>query len=272
MAAKKKAAKAEPEQKAPEKKKVNFRQEVVPAKTQEMGGGLSLAKFLDVQESLKPFIEIADELEAMSKRAVIKDAETFQNGSNFLSLCAAKSKQLEAYRVAIKKPIDDYGKLVQATFMPLIRKISDASALVSKQMTAWQAQERRRIEAEQAEQRRKQEEEAQKLADQAREAGNEELAKVITEVAASTPASAPARVVAGTNDFGQSFQTRKVWQGSIANEAAGKVVLGAILRGVLPYDLIEFRTAKLNEIAREKRVEGVHEGITIKEVESGGVR
>ncbi len=256
------------EEAAAEAPKVNMRVQVVPAPAIEMSSNLSIAKLIDVAKSLEPFTAIANEIEAMSKRAVIDSQEKFDKGSNFLSLCAAKYNQIEAYRKSIKKPIDDYAKLVQSVFMPILDKIDTAKSLVSTQMTDWQRNERKRIEAEQAEIRRKQEEEAQRLADEERKKGNETTAAAIEQAAAAAPVSAPVKL-GTTNDFGQKFNTRETWKASVVDK---KLVLGAILRGTLPLDLVDFPLAELNKFAREQKVERVIEGIKVYKEETGVLR
>lgn len=220
---------------------------------------LSLHALTDIDQQLPKFLKRADELEAGAARAIIDSPESYQRGSEFKTVCAAAWNQLEVLRKAVKGPLDDYIKLIQSRFNPLLTRITAADTIVTERMKAFLRAEEKRQQQEAADLRRKAEEEAAALAAQAKQQGNEEQAQAILDTAAAMPAPVPQKAGAyGGNTFGQTTSAVRPWKGQVAD---AKAILRAILEEKVPMIVIEFKQMELNTIARQVAVEGVHHGI-----------
>lgn len=235
----------------------------------EVTQGMSIAPALEISAQLVPFQTALQELEAQGTRVVIDSHDAFQRGTEFLSLCKQYSTQLESFRVTVKKPIDDYGKFIQALFKPMIDRFGVLSGNVSRLMLTFQQQERQREEDERQAASKRQEEEALRLASEREAQGDAAGAAAIVEAATTAPAPLPPRRMAPTNSFGHRTQTAKRWVGSVVEPMT---VLKAILEGKVGIDIIDWRQVELNAIAKKIGVAGVHHGIKCEQSESLGLR
>jgi len=230
---------------------------------------LSIAPALEISAQLVPFHTAVKELEDQGTRVKIDSPEAFQRGTEFLSICKQHATQLESFRVTVKRPIDDYGKFIQALFKPLLERLDGLSRSVGAHMLAFQKAERERLEREQAEARKRQEEEALKLAQEREASGDTEAAAAIMEAATMAPMPMAAPRLGVTNSAGQRAQVTARWVGTVAEPME---VLKAILAGKYPVSLIDWKPIELNRAAAAIKAEGVHLGLRVSKEESLGMR
>lgn len=235
----------------------------------DIAPGISLLPSLQIAANLAPFKKMVEELEAMAGRAVIDSQETYERGIQYMTLNKGKREQLESYRVTVKRPIDDYGKLIQSMFVPLITALDGAQKVVSGKMLTFRQAEQRREQEKADQQRREQEAAAAELAKKLAASGNTDAAEAVREAVAAAPAPVAVPAVALTRVAGVGTQTRKRWVGTVEKPMA---VLQAIIDGKLPISLIEFKPVELNAFATDLKVKGTHLGILVDEVESLGIR
>lgn len=234
-----------------------------------LGTGVSVLPALRLVPQLEPFKGAATELEAQASQAVINSVEKYQTGSEFLSFCAMNWDQLEALRVSVKKPIDDYGKFIQSLFVPLQNRFTEAKKLVAGRMLVFKQAEDARAAAEQERVRKANEEAALKLAEEAQSKGDTGGAHALLEVATMLPAPVVAPRLGGRNSMGFSTGTTKRWVGSVENPM---VLLKAIIDGKVPISILEWRQAELNKIAAGLKVTATVNGIKMEQSETLGQR
>ena len=225
------------------------------------GQDITLHRLEQVTHSLERLVPNVLQLEAAAERAKIIDEVTFNKGSTFCSSCDDQWEQIEALRVAVKKPLDDYIKLVQGIFTPMQRRLVTARDKVKALMTTFYRAEEARKKAEGDALRRQQEEQAQQIAAQHEAAGNTDVAQAVLDAAVSAPAPS-IQVTLGQerNALGEKTQVRRAWKGAVADREA---LLRAILEGKVPWVVIEFKQAELNTVARQVQAEGVIHGIKV---------
>jgi len=131
---------------------------------------------------------IADTAGAWMDLGQIESAEESQMLTDFVSGARAVEKDIEAARVAAKKPHDDAAKAVQGAFKRPLDIVSKVIAKAKALQGDWMQRERQRAESE----RRAQAEEAARLADEARvEAARAAMANdVVGETEAEEKAAA----------------------------------------------------------------------------------
>jgi len=98
--------------------------------------------------------------------AVIEDAETAAQCTDFLDQLLAEHKKWDAQRAAEKKPHDEAAKAVQERWKPLLDKLLLCKGAIEPRHRAWLQRERQRLEAE----RRQREAEAREAAREAERA------------------------------------------------------------------------------------------------------
>jgi hypothetical protein len=230
---------------------------------------ISILPILKLVPQLEPFKEAATKLEAMAERAVIDSEDAYQRGSDFETICRQRFDQIETLRKATKKPIDDYGKLVQSIFLPIQERFTAARAKVNaKRLTFYKAEEKKRLDAAEAI-RKTNEAAALKLAEEAEKSGDAAGAAAILDVA-TMPAQAVAPLkLGGTNTYGKSTNLTKRWTASVDNPMA---LLNAILAGNVPISIIEWKQVELNKVAASLKVEKTVFGLKVYQTESLGQR
>lgn len=231
--------------------------------------GVSVLPALRLVPQLEPFKAAVTELEAQSERAVINSVDRYQSGSEFLSFCAMNWDQLEALRVSVKRPIDDYAKFIQSLFVPLQNRFTAAKKSVADKMLTFKKAEDARAAAAQELIRRANEEAALKLAEEAQSKGDTSGAHALLEVATMLPAPVVAPRLGGRNSMGMSTGTTKRWVGTVENPM---VLLKAIIDGKVPISVIEWRQAELNKIAAGLKVTATVNGIKMEQSETLGQR
>jgi hypothetical protein len=235
----------------------------------ELSPGISLAPFLRIAASLAPFITKAEALEAMAGRAVIDSTETYAKGLHFLQIALNDWDQVEALRKAVKGPLDDYGRLIQATFTPVLNRIDAAKKVVNtKMLTHKQAEDKKAADAQQKI-RDEQKAEADKLAAAELAKGNAAGAEAIQTAAAMAPVRPVVTPLSNVRVGGMSAGTRKVWKGTVAKPLTA---LWGIIDGRVPISCISWNEADLNRYAASIKVTGELNGIMVAEVESLATR
>lgn len=227
--------------------------------------GVSVLPALRLVPQLEPFKVAVTELEAQAGRAVIDSVDNYQKGSEFLSFCASNWDQLEALRVAVKRPIDDYAKFIQSLFVPLQNRFAAAKTTVGGKMLVFKKAEDARAAAAQEAIRKANEDAALKLAEEAQSKGDTSGAHALLEVATMLPVPTIAPRLGGRNSMGKSTGTTKRWVGSVEKPME---VLQAILDGKVPISIIEWKSAELNKIAAGLKVTATLNGIKMEQTES----
>jgi hypothetical protein len=233
---------------------------LAPAGSYE-GRDISILPILALDPQLQPFRDAAVNVAAQSERAVIDSEQAWQKGADFLTVCQEQWDQLEALRKAVKKPIDDYGKFIQALFVPLQTQFASAKTTVSGRMSLFQkAEQKKREDAARAVQKAN-EEAAAKLAQEAEERGDTAGADAILQVATMAPVTAAPLRLGGTNSFGKSTSTVKRWTGSVDNPME---VLRAILDGKLPISIVSgWSQVEINKVSSTLKVEKTVHGLKL---------
>jgi hypothetical protein len=226
---------------------------------------ISILPILKLAPQLEPFKAAAENLEAQAERAVIDSEDAWQRGSDFETICQQRWDQLEALRKAAKGPVDDYGKLIQSLFVPILARYKAAREKVNaKRLTFYKTEGAKRQAAAEAV-RRANEEAALKLAEEAQKSGDAAGAAAILEVATMTPKSVPALRLGGTNTFGKSSNVTKRWTATVENPME---VLKAILAGNVPISIVDWKQVELNKVAASLKVEKSVFGLKIQQAEN----
>jgi len=231
---------------------------------------ISIAPAFEIARSLAPMKTAADSLLEQAKRAEVHDQESADKASLFLSVVKNKADRLESYRRSVKKPVDDYAAFIQSLFRPISDCLSDAKKLVSSKASDYLVEQERKLREEREAERRRQEEAALKIAAEAEAAGDAAGAEMILDASLKQkpePKSATPPQV--TNSLGGKLGLRRTWKGTVASP---ETVLRAILDGRLPWSLISWNQAALNEVARGIGQEGVFVGVRCDHVASASVR
>src|SRR5256885_16106612 len=97
----------------------------LPVGSLTVADGISILPALKLVPALEPFKAAATDLEAQGERAVIDSDETYQKGSDFLTVCDQQWRQLGGLRKANKGPVGDYQKFIQTPLPPIQGRITD---------------------------------------------------------------------------------------------------------------------------------------------------
>lgn len=216
--------------------------------------GISIVPLLRLQTDLEPFEVNLEDIEGQVERAVIASQESYQGGSDILSAIQGQLTGLEAKRVEVKKPADDFGAMVQKLVKPIKERLDAAKATLNGKMLTWYNAEEARKRAAQEAIRKQQEEEAARLAAAARAQGQEKTAEKIEEMVAAAPV-APAPKIGVANFTGKTHGKRTYWLGDVQDpmEICRKVVSGD-----LPIHVVEFSKSGMNAAAT-KHIESLPE-------------
>lgn len=228
---------------------------------------ISITPLLAVQIEIASFNINAEDVEGQCERAEITSIQSYQAGSDLLTSINAQLKLAEALRVRLKKPADDYGKLIQQLFKPLEERFTAAKSALNAKMLRWHNAEEARQRAAQEAIRKQQQEEADRLAAQARAQGNEKTAEAIETMVAAAP-KAPTPKIGAPNVYGRTTQKRVYWNGSSHDPME---ILRQVLAGALPAHLVEFSPSAMNAEAKKyieslpesERKDRIHLGIKI---------
>lgn len=237
---------------------------IIPAEA-GYGSPISILPILALVPQLEPFKTAAANIEDQSTRIVIDSEAAYQKGSEFMSICTMNWDQLEDLRKAVKGPVDDYGKFIQALFVPLQTRFKAAKEIAETRMLAFTKAEKKRRDDAEALVRKANEEAALKLAAEAEAKGDVAQAESIMEVAVMAPAPRPAVRYGGSNSFGRSTNLVKRWTATVENPME---TLKAIIDGKLPISILEWKQAELNKCATKVGVVSKTLGLNIYQTES----
>lgn len=233
----------------------------------EVGSGIALMHPLELARQMAPFVQNATDLDAQADRAVIDTDEAYVKGTEFMSTVTQQWNAIENLRKEAKRPVDDFAKYVQGQCTPAQSLLMLAKSKIETLMLNYRkkvaAAEAARAEAV----RKKQEEEALALAQQEEDKGNTAVAAAIVDAATTMPVQRAAAPIGGakTNSMGRSTNVATQWVGSVA---APMTVLKAIIDGVYPISMIEFKVGELNKAAKTAGVEGTFHGLKVEKSES----
>lgn len=216
-----------------------------PAVPVLLAPGIAIIPLYQLQDDLVPFDAALEDIEGQVSRAAIASQDAYQGGSDILSAIQIQLNTLEAKRVEVKKPADDFGEMVQKLTKPIKARLEEAKKTLTAKMLVWRNAEEARARAAQEVIRKQQADEAARLAAQAREQGNETTAARIEEMVAAA-STAPAPRVGYANYTGKTHGKRVYWNGEVVEPM---VALKAILDGKIPISAIEWNKSSLNKIA-----------------------
>jgi hypothetical protein len=239
----------------------------LPLPALQVAPGIAIVPLLQLQDDLEPFEHNLEDIEGQVERAEIGDQAAYQSGSDILTAIQAELNRLEAKRVEVKKPADDFGNMVQKLCNPLKDRLTEAKKSLNQKMLTWYNAEEARKKAAQDAIRKQQEAEAAALAAKAREQGQESTAAAIENMVAAAP-TAPAPKVGMANYAGKTHGKRVYWNGAAHDPME---ILKQIVAGNLPLHIVEFSKTGLNKVAtdhiaklpKDDQKDMVHLGIKI---------
>jgi len=211
----------------------------------------------------QPFIENANNLTEQAKKAVVTTVEEFSTATDFVKICQGQISSLEDARKAVTGPLNDHVKWINDQFRPIREAIENAKGIVSTKAAKWKTEEDERVRKEAEEEQRKADEQALKDAEAASEAGDDQRAEAILDVAAETPAPVMKAPAARGSITGATGSTRTNWKGSVEFDDV-REVCKAIAAGDLPANMIkEWNKTVMNGIAKSVGKPGLHHGMTV---------
>ncbi len=219
----------------------------------------------------QPLIDNANNLTEQADKAVVSSTEEFATATDFVRICQGQINMSEDARKAIVQPLNDHVSWINDQFRPITSALKTAKDKVSAKAATWKRDEDKRVREEAAEQQRLADEQALKDAEAASEAGDEERADAILEVAAETPAPV-SRAPAGRGTLtGATGSTKTNWKGEVKLDDIQEVCK-AIAEGKLPSNIIkEWAKKPMNDLAKQvgadwpdDQDEGKHHGMTVK--------
>jgi len=218
----------------------------------------------------QPLIDNANNLTEQADRALVTCAEEFASATDFVRICQGQYNSAEDARKAVVQPLNDHVKWINDQFRPITSSLMAAKKKVSDKAAAWRIDEDRRIREEAEEEQRKADEQALADAEAATEAGDEERAEAILDVAAETP-PAPTRAAPIRGGItGATGSTRTTWKGEVQYEDI-KAVCQGIIDDHLPTNIIkDWNKTVMNAVAKrigegwpEDQATGKHHGLTV---------
>jgi len=219
----------------------------------------------------QPLIENANNLTDQAERAVVTTAEEFAAATDFVRICQGQLKMADDARKAIVQPLNDHVKWINEQFRPITSALQTAKGKVEGKASVWKREEDRLARLRAEEEKRLADEQALKDAEDASEAGDDERADKILEVAAQTPAPIAQAPVARGAITGATGSTKTNWKGEVKYDDV-RDVCKAIADGNLPANIIkDWNKNIMNGIAKnvgqewpENQDEGRYHGMTVK--------
>lgn len=227
----------------------------------------------------QPLIDNANNLTDQAERAVVTTPEEFASATDFVKICQSQLNQSEDARKAIVGPLNDHVKWINNQFRPINTALESAKKKVAGKAATWKREEDKRVREEALKTQREADEQALKDAEAASEAGDDERADAILEVASETPLppvkAPPARGII----TGATGSTKTNWKGEVKYDDV-REVCRAIAVGGLPVDIIkDWNKVVMNGIAKkvgqewpEDQDTGKYHGMTVKRDVSLSVR
>jgi hypothetical protein len=211
----------------------------------------------------QPLIDNANNLTEQANKSVVTTMEEFATATDFVRICQGQINIAEDARKAIVGPLNDHVKWINLQFKPITESVTKAKGIVSSKAARWKYEEDERVRKAAIEEQRLADEQALKDAEAALEAGDEERADAILEVAAETPAPVMKAPVARGSITGATGSTRTNWKGTVEYDDV-REVCKAIADGDLPANIIkDWNKTVMNGIAKSVEKEGKHHGMTI---------
>lgn len=205
-----------------------------------------------------PFIDAANNLLAQANSAVIDSRESDAKAADAVKLCNARLRSLDESRRSLVDPLNAHVKWINTEFKKVAQTLEEAKRLISEKALAFKLAEEDRQGKEQEALRKEAEEQAIADAEAAQNAGDEERAEALLDMAASTP-EGKTNVVARGDYTGASSSIKRDWKGEVVDI---QEVCRGIADGKVPTSLIkEFSKTELNafakSIGKESRVFGI---------------
>ncbi len=218
----------------------------------------------------QPLIDNANNLTEQAKKAMVTTMEEFAIATDFVKICQGQINQAEDARKAIVGPLNDHVGWINDQFRPITNAVQQAKQIVSTKAAKWKSEEDDRVRLAAIEEQRLADEQALKDAEAASEAGDEERADAILEVAAETPAPVMKAPVARGSLTGATGSTRTNWKGEVKYDDI-KAVCQGIIDDHLPTNIIkDWNKTVMNAVAKRVAAEwpedqktGKHNGLTI---------
>lgn len=218
----------------------------------------------------QPLIDNANNLTEQANKAVVSTVEEFSVATDFVRICQGQINIAEDARKAIVGPLNDHVGWINDQFRPITNAVKKAKEIVSNKAAKWKSEEDERVRQAAIEEQRLADEQAIKDAEAASEAGDEERADAILEVAAETPAPVMKAPVARGTLTGATGSTRTNWKGEVKFDDV-REVCKAIAAGDLPANMVkEWSKTVMNGIAKqvggewpEDQKTGKHHGMTV---------
>jgi hypothetical protein len=235
-------------------------QELMPVERLNEGSVVHASIAESIHEKLAEFNDNADQLLAQAERAVVDSDKTLANAGDLYRVIRGQESAAEEARKNLTAPVRKWVDLVNALFKTSQTTRSEAARLIKTKSDAFQRQrqEEARKAAEAA--RRAAEEQALRDAEIAAQANDAAGVDTILEIGAQAAAdiekTAKPELVRG--DYGSTVGVRKSVRGEVSNvhDFLIAVAKGQI-PGVLFSDLISFKQAGLNTLARKVEAEGI---------------
>lgn len=185
---------------------------------------------------------VREALTAARSATEVRDEATANTATEILSALATARKEAEAARREIVGPFNEQSKKVNEGFKEMLGPINGAERSLKQQVIAFQVEQQRKIDEEQA-----------RLDRNARERQERADAKAATTGQEPKQHEAPKlpeaqRTRAASSGGGVSV--KKVWKVRITDEAK------------IPREFLEVDTAKLNAALREKRQQAEQANVT----------
>lgn len=218
----------------------------------------------------QPLIDNANNLTEQANKAVVSTVEEFAIATDFVKICQGQLKQADDARKALVQPLNDHVGWINDQFRPITDAVTKAKGIVSSKAARWKSEEDERVRKAAIEEQRLADEQALKDAEAASEAGDDERADAILEVAAETPAPVMKAPVARGSLTGATGSTKTNWKGEVKYDDIQEVCK-AIAEGKLPSNIIkDWNKTVMNSIAKQVGAEwpedqkaGKHNGLTI---------
>lgn len=219
----------------------------------------------------QPLIDNANNLTDQAEKAMVTTAEEFAMATDFVRICQGQIKMADDARKAVVGPLNDHVKWINDQFRPITTALQTAKGKVEAKASTWKREEDKRIRDEAAEAKRIADEQAIADAEAASEAGDDERANQILDVASETPAPITTAPPARGTITGATGSTKTTWKGEVKFDDI-QAVCKAIAEGKLPINMIkDWNKNIMNGIAKqvgadwpEDQDTGKHHGMTVK--------
>jgi len=146
----------------------------------------------------------------------VTNADEYQAAADEVMAIKSKWKEIEDARKALKQPVDEAAKRIQAFFKPPLDFLTKAEGIIKRKMVEWKSEQDRiaREEQRKAEEKaRKERERLEREAAKAAAAGREERAEVLRERAEVVVAAPVAPVVPKVGGISE----RTIWKFEIVD-------------------------------------------------------